>query len=111
MTALEQTDVRQAVNRFNFWIFLLAIVTGLQFVFFLAASFNGAGRSDPTAMILLSAVLSSGPLLYFTPGVVAWFRGHHQTMAITILTLFTGWTLIGWVAALVWACTRPQPTL
>jgi hypothetical protein len=49
--------------------------------------------------------------LYFLPTIIAHRRGHHQETAITVLDLVGGWTLIGWVVALVWACTEAnQPT-
>jgi cytochrome c biogenesis protein CcdA len=48
--------------------------------------------------------------LYFLPSIVAMKRDHHQTMAIAVLNFFTGWTFIGWVAALVWACTQVHGT-
>jgi hypothetical protein len=47
---------------------------------------------------------------YFLPTIVAPRRGHHQTMAISVLNLLLGWTVLGWIAALVWACTRVVPT-
>ncbi|WP_174275568.1 superinfection immunity protein [uncultured Sphingomonas sp.] len=47
--------------------------------------------------------------LYFLPTVVAHIRGHHQKVAIMLLNLFLGWSVIGWVAALVWAAMKPQP--
>jgi len=43
--------------------------------------------------------------LFFAPTIVAIRREHRNQLAITILNIFLGWTLIGWVAALVWACT------
>lgn len=43
--------------------------------------------------------------IYFLPALVAEYRHHRQKLAIGILTLVGGWTLIGWVTALVWACT------
>lgn len=43
--------------------------------------------------------------IYFLPAFVASFRNHHQTNAIVILNLFLGWTLLGWVIALVWSAT------
>ena len=43
--------------------------------------------------------------LYFLPGFVAAMRGHHNVAAIVVLNLFLGWTLLGWVVALVWAMT------
>ncbi len=48
-------------------------------------------------------------LLYFLPSIVSMSRGHHNSNAICILNLFLGWTLIGWVVALVWSLTAPPP--
>jgi hypothetical protein len=45
--------------------------------------------------------------LYVLPALVASSRHHRQTMAITVLNLLLGWTLLGWVGALVWSCTNP----
>ncbi|GHC19502.1 superinfection immunity protein [Aidingimonas halophila] len=45
---------------------------------------------------------------YMLPTIVGAARQHHNTLAITVLNLLLGWTLIGWVVALVWAMTR-QP--
>lgn len=46
-------------------------------------------------------------VLYFIPFLVAQGNEHRQRPAIFILNLFLGWTVLGWVAALVWACTKP----
>jgi hypothetical protein len=43
--------------------------------------------------------------LYFIPASVACRRAHHKAASIVILNLVLGWTLIGWVVALVWALT------
>lgn len=40
--------------------------------------------------------------LYLLPANIAYARKHRNTWAIFALNLFLGWTLIGWVAALVW---------
>jgi hypothetical protein len=48
-----------------------------------------------------------GFFIYFFPSFLAHTKSHHNTAAIFALNLFLGWTLIGWVAALVWALTRP----
>lgn len=42
-------------------------------------------------------------LSYFLPLVVARVKEHSQISAIGVLNLFLGWTVIGWVTALVWA--------
>jgi hypothetical protein len=45
---------------------------------------------------------------YFLPAFIAHRRKHPQRTAITLLTLFLAWTLLGWVAALVWAATAVE---
>ena len=45
-------------------------------------------------------------ILYFLPAIVASVRKHHNQNAIAVLNIFLGWTLLGWIAALVWASTR-----
>jgi hypothetical protein len=44
-------------------------------------------------------------LLYFLPTFVARGRGNPNKTAVFVLNLFLGWSLIGWIIALVWACT------
>ena len=44
--------------------------------------------------------------LYFLPAIIAGSRSHVNAGAITVLNLLLGWTLIGWVAALVWSFTN-----
>ncbi|HEV1992504.1 MAG TPA: superinfection immunity protein [Candidatus Dormibacteraeota bacterium] len=44
-------------------------------------------------------------VLYFLPAIIAGSRGHHQSTAICVLDLFLGWTVLGWIIALVWAST------
>lgn len=44
--------------------------------------------------------------IYFLPTIIAQFDNHSQKEAITILNFFLGWTLIGWVGALIWACIK-----
>ena len=43
--------------------------------------------------------------LYLIPSLVARGRGHHNQLAVFILNVLFGWTVLGWGAALVWACT------
>lgn len=45
-------------------------------------------------------------LLYLLPTIVALGGKKGNTLAIFILNFFLGWSLIGWVIALVWACTK-----
>jgi hypothetical protein len=42
-------------------------------------------------------------LLYFLPAIIG--RDKRDATGIFLLNLFLGWTVIGWVIALIWACT------
>ena len=41
--------------------------------------------------------------LHFLPTIVAAIRQSRHTVAIFVLNLFLGWTVIGWVLLLAWA--------
>ena len=40
--------------------------------------------------------------LYFLPTIIG--RNKADAGAIFLVNLFLGWTVVGWIAALVWAC-------
>ena len=54
-------------------------------------------------IIILALIMIAALLLYVLPAFVAGFRRHPNTAAITLLTLFLGWTFIGWAIALIWS--------
>ena len=58
---------------------------------------------------MTAVLLILGLALYFAPAIVATRKRHPQETAITTLNLFLGWTLIGWVVALVWAVSKSTP--
>ena len=41
--------------------------------------------------------------VYVLPIILAVVRKHQNVGAITVLTLFLGWTFLGWLAALLWS--------
>jgi Superinfection immunity protein len=41
-------------------------------------------------------------VLYFLPAIIG--RDKRDAAGIFLLNLFLGWTVIGWVIALIWAC-------
>lgn len=57
-----------------------------------------------SALIVLLILVAS----YFLPTIVASARGHKNTLAIFLLNLFLGWTLIGWLGALIWSVLAQQ---
>lgn len=44
-----------------------------------------------------------GPALYFLPSIEAALRKSEKGLPIGMLNLLLGWTLLGWVAAYIWA--------
>lgn len=47
-------------------------------------------------------------VIYFLPAMVAFQNKKRNVNAITVLNIFAGWTIIGWVAALIWAATKEK---
>lgn len=46
--------------------------------------------------------------IYFYPTIEASIRDSEHLLPIGMLNLFLGWTLVGWVAALVWAVVAKE---
>jgi ABC-type transport system involved in cytochrome c biogenesis permease component len=46
-------------------------------------------------------------VLYAVPSVIARWRHHRNTASIIVLNLALGWTVIGWVGAMIWALYVP----
>ena len=61
------------------------------------------------ALLLIAVSL----LVYFIPYIIAKQNKKQNAGAIGALNFFLGWTLVGWVVALVWAMSKdasvPQP--
>jgi Superinfection immunity protein len=67
---------------------------------------NLSGKTDFSKGLVF---IVAGLLVYFLPSLMAAGAGHHNKGAIFALNLFLGWSFLGWVAAFVWACTKPAP--
>jgi hypothetical protein len=65
---------------------------------------TGAANPAAGAAVLIFLIVA-GLALYFIPTLVAVIRHHTQWGAIFALNLFLGWTFLGWVGALIWACS------
>ena len=50
--------------------------------------------------------LTFAAFVYFLPAIIA--HNKKNATAITVLNLFTGWTVVGWVVALVWATATAE---
>ena len=62
---------------------------------------------DGSAAIGILIFFGLALLCYILPGLIASARHHHNVGAIWALTIFLGWSFLGWVIAFVWAFTNP----
>ncbi len=50
-------------------------------------------------------------ILYILPGIIASVRKHSSAVAIWLVDIFLGWTVLGWFIALIWAGTNTGNTI
>ena len=55
--------------------------------------------------------LGVGFVMYFLPSLIAIARSKRDIAGIVLLNFFLGWTMIGWVVALVWAVKADMPAV
>jgi len=76
-----------------------------------AQSADDSATGGAFLLLALSALVSIG--IYFIPYILATQNKKQNAGAIGALNFFLGWTLVGWVVALVWAISKdvnvPQP--
>jgi hypothetical protein len=88
----------------TFWFGLVAICLTVMIVTWLF----GPGAADKAISVIGGAVLLGlSGVLYFIPALLARQHSHRNVHAIFAVNLLLGWTLVGWVAALVWALAKP----
>ena len=61
------------------------------------------GENFATGLAAFALIGGLG-ILYFSPSMVAFYRPAKARGGVFVVNLFLGWTLLGWVAALAWAC-------
>ena len=69
---------------------------------------SGAEADRILGTLVTFLLLIGGLGIYFIPYLTANARSHPNAGAIGALNFFLGWTLLAWVAALVWALTAPK---
>ena len=80
---------------------IIALMLSLILVVFAIASVS----DSPETVIFVFVCLML--LLYLLPALIAWTRKHRNAVVIGVINVLLGWTLIGWVIALVWAFKDP----
>lgn len=83
---------------------IVAVAAALKALFVLL---TGGSIAGPDLSLTDVGVLAALAFVYFIPTLTAWKAKHHQLQAIAILNTLLGWTILGWIAALVWAAMKP----
>jgi RsiW-degrading membrane proteinase PrsW (M82 family) len=63
-------------------------------------------ESIKAALSLLFFILAF--CVYFLPAIIAKTRKHKNTIPIELVNIFFGWTLLGWVIALIWSTMHDE---
>ena len=61
-------------------------------------------------MVTMWLLMVIAVALYFMPTIVAGYRQHNSVFLILMLNIFIGWTMLGWLLLLIWACFGDQHT-
>jgi hypothetical protein len=72
----------------------VAAIYALLFLFFV-------GFSAVMGLFLLFILFA----VYFLPTIIVSINNHPHAAGVLIVNLFLGWTFLGWVGALAWACS------
>jgi hypothetical protein len=73
-----------------------------------APAIPNGDRGTNSAEVIIAWIVAVVTFGYMLPWAIAATRGKSNSGAIAVLNLFLGWTLIGWVIALVMACSNDQ---
>ncbi len=64
-----------------------------------------AGYSPDPRWVVLAILIV--PPVYFLPSILTASKGNAQAPFLFLINVVTGWTVIGWLACLVWAASLP----
>jgi hypothetical protein len=45
-------------------------------------------------------------IIYFIPTIIALKNNHYNKVGVILLNIFLGWTLLGWIGALIWSFSK-----
>jgi hypothetical protein len=73
-------------------------------IIILSLAIGGLAGGSGEAILLSMLGLS----LYLLPALIAYQRSHINRHAIFLVNLLLGWSIIGWVVALIWSATSAK---
>lgn len=78
---------------------------------FVLICFPIAQGTNTFALIATIGFFVGSIVLYFCPTIVAISRKHTNKTSIIVLNVLLGWTVLGWIGALVWAYSAKPEVL
>lgn len=61
---------------------------------------------DPTDTLPFVMAFVLGIFIFYVlPSIIAIYRKHPNVVPVVLINLFLGWTLIGWIVAIIWSAT------
>jgi len=88
-----------------FFVCVLALAAVLTVAANVLLSRLLAGYTPDPRWVLLAIVVI--PPLYFVPSIMAANKSHPHGTAIFLVNLLLGWTVVGWLACLIWEANAP----
>ena len=86
-------------------VLLLSLLAGYGWMMGQYSDLNSFGK------IMAYSFFIVAPALYFLPTYEAVSNDNPNITSIALINILLGWTLLGWVVALVWAINKPTPAL
>lgn len=88
-------------------------IAGLLFlaVFGFAMGQTAPSGLNPLGKFIALSTFATIPALYLLPTFEAWLKNHPNLTSIALVNVFLGWSLIGWIVALVWALKQPEKVI
>jgi len=96
------TEAREGISPGNLVAWIIIIAGGAIATIFVAVGLL-YGWSRAVDVVTSVGMIFFGVLIYFAPRINAGLRDHPNKVAIGVLNIALGWTLLGWVVALVWS--------
>ena len=89
---------------------LWIVLAGLAVVFTAATSASDKATPEQLqAMLVAGAIMLMVGTMYFLPTLIAHARKKANIRPIFLVNFIAGWTVIGWIIALMWAFTADTP--
>ena len=86
-------------------VLLLSLLAGYGWMMGQYSDLNSFGK------IMAYSFFIVAPALYFLPTYEAVSNDNPNITSIALINILLGWTLLGWVVALVWAINKPTTAL